>query len=245
MTILNINHAAIVQHTARLERAGKADMPVVVRQTLNKTAYDVKTNTMLRSSNRFIHRKREFFRANSKVEQAQGLSLSSMRATVGFVPKANDRSHSVEDLAVQERGGGIRNRSLIALPLARVNSSWHKMVRNEAFMTRVLGHLVDAKKSTGVSPQTRFTKAAVYAGVGGFVISEKVTNSGSKIVFLITGLNRFSGNIAVQCMPVFSVKKNRIVTPKASHFMETASIQSAQKLNQYFIELASKRLAKK
>jgi hypothetical protein len=223
---------------------GKADLPVVARQTLNKAAYDVKKVTMPQTSRQFVRRRPTFFQANSRVEQARGLEINSMRSTVGFVAKSNDRSHSVEDLQQQEHGGGIKNRSLIPMPLARVSSSWKKAVKNEAFMKRILGHLVDAKKSRGSSEQTRFTVAAVFAGVGGFVISEKITNSGGKIVFLITALNRFGGNMAVQCIPVFSVKKDRVVRPKPTHFMESASIHSARKMDTYFNQLAETRLSK-
>lgn len=235
---------AVIRHTVRLQRMGKSDLPVVVRQTLNKAAYNVKTDTMPRRSDAFIHRKPTFFKANSRVEQAKGLVVSNMKAEVGFIPKTNDRSHSVEDLDAQEHGGVIKNRSLIALPLARMSNSWYKMVRDEAVMARILGHLIDAKQAAAPTPESRFTKSCVFGGLGSFVMSEKRTNSGSRVVFLVEGIMRVGGNIAIKASPVFSVKRNREVKPLATHFMEKASLDSARKMNMYYNELAEARLSK-
>jgi hypothetical protein len=245
VVILDINCAEIIKHTARLERMGRSDLPIVIRQTLNSGAFDVKKNTMPISSDRFIHRKKTFFVANSRVETAKGFDVNSMKAIVGFIPKQGDRSHSVEDLQEQEHGGPISNRSFIALAQARASGRWDRLIRNEAFMQRILPHIVDSAKSQGSSNAVKFTKACVHAGVGGFVLGNKLTPKGNKILFLVEGLMRVGGNITVQARPLFAVKKNRLVTPKATHFMEIASVQSAAKLNMYFKQLAEARMAKK
>jgi hypothetical protein len=238
MPSFNVNTNALVAHAARLERINKSALPVAVRQTLNKAAYDVKTNTMLRTSERFVHRKKTFFQANSRVEQAKGFEVNAMKATVGFAPKPGDKSHSVEDLQQQEHGGEIRNRSLIALAPARLSGKWERMVRNEAFMNRILGHIVDSDDMEGNSKQERYTKAAVKAGLGGFVLGNKVTTKGNRIVFLIQGINRFGDRNAILAMPLFAVKKDRLVRPAATHFMQDASLQSAVKMEEYFKSFA-------
>ena len=50
--VLHVDSSAIAAHAARLERQSKSALPVVVRQTLNKAAYDVKQRTMPRETNK-------------------------------------------------------------------------------------------------------------------------------------------------------------------------------------------------
>jgi len=242
MFILNIDSASIIRHTAAIEQISRTALPNLTRQVLNKAAFDVKGVTMPKTSNKFVHRNRTFFKSNSAVEQATGNNTSTMYAVVGFRPKSNDKSHSVEDLQQQEHGGAIDNRSFIALQEARTGGKWERLIRNEAFMARILPYIVDSEDSRGHSPEQKFTKAAIHAGVGGFVIGNKKTSKGNRIVFLIQSINRFGGNSAILSLPLFAVKKHRKVRPRATHFMETASVESAKKMNQYFIELANRRL---
>jgi hypothetical protein len=84
---------------------------------LNKAAFDVKQNTMLKSAEAsFVKRQPNFFKANSRVEMASGWDLDKMQATVGFNSsglKGGSNNHAVEDLEQQERGGTIKSRSFI------------------------------------------------------------------------------------------------------------------------------------
>lgn len=244
MPVLHIDNAAMVAHAERLQRIHKSALPVVIRQTLNKAAFDTKTVTMPASADRFIHRKPTFFKANSAVEVATGFDINTMRSIIGFMPKPGDRSHAVEDLQAQEHGGGIRNRSFIAMAQARKSGRWDKMQRNEAIMQRVLNHVIDSSKMQGANEKIRFTKACIKAGVGGFVLGNKITSKGNKILYIVQSINRFGGNNVALAMPLFAVKKDRVVSPKPTHFMETASIQSAKKMEAYFTELANLRIAR-
>ena len=78
---LNIKSDAIVKHVNTLEKMHKSALPLVIRQTLNSAAFDVKKVTMPKeASANFDKRNPNFFKANSKVDQAKGFNISSIRS---------------------------------------------------------------------------------------------------------------------------------------------------------------------
>lgn len=231
MPIININSDAVVAHTARLERLRRSAIPNAVRNTLNRAAFDVKTDTMLKESDVFIHRRPTFFKANSRVETAKGGNVDSMAATVGFIPKAGDTSHSVEDLQEQETGGNIKGRAFIALPAARTGNSWSKNVRAKNRLANIKTRIADPKKNMprlGAKQAFIFTAAA--AGVGAFIM-----NTGHTRLLEIKAITREKGDTKVKAVIVDSIKKGRQAHIKPTHFMAKASDKSAHKMNGYFI----------
>jgi hypothetical protein len=242
MPFIDINSDALVKHTARLERLHRSALPVAVRNTLSRAAFDVKKETMPASAKRsFVERKATFFKANSKVTPAQGFNIASMQAVVGFVPKGAP-DHAVEDLEQQEGGGTIEGRSYIPLPQARVSKSWRKNVRSNARISDIKSRVIDARKAKGRNAKERFIKSAVHAGKGGFVLGDRRTAGGNRILFQVRGIHREKGKMLIKSIPLFALKSGRKVEPKATHFMRQASYRSAAKMNQYFIEEAQKQI---
>lgn len=244
MTTFNINSDAAVKHTARLERLHRSALPVAIRSTLNRAAFDLKTNSMpKKAAATFEQRAPNFFKANSKVKPASGFSLQAMRAEVGFVSKSgNDRS--VDDLQQQEEGGSIKGRSFIALKQARVGSSWNKRVRANARMSQIRGKMVgplDAGPKNNANEGQGFIKSAVHAGKGGII---RGIGELRDIVFKIKSLKRIHGNTIVKLLPLYSLEKGRAVRPKATHFMRNASLESAKKMDEYYAEEAHKQIKK-
>lgn len=240
--ILNINSDALVKHTARLERIGKAAMPVAVRTSLNSTAFDVKTNTMPAMAKRtFEERKPTFFKANSKVETAKGLDIENMQATVGFKPKTGT-DKSVDDLEQQEHGGNIGGRSFIPLAAARTGNSWNKNVRSNLRISDVKKKIVDVEDAKGRSDKEKYIKSALHAGKGGFVLS--TGRSGVRSLMHIRSIVRKGKSTIVKSKAIFSVKAGRKVQPPATHFMERSSLQSAGKMEHFFIKEAEKQINK-
>lgn len=239
MPVLNINSDAVVAHTARLERIRTSALSKAIKNTLNSAAFDVKTDMMLKESDVFIHRKPTFFKANSRVEMAKGLNVDSMKATVGFIPKAGDASHSVEDLQEQEYGGDIKGRAFIALPKARVSNQWGKNVRAKNRLSNIRGRIADPRKAMGrLGAKQAFVFTAAATGVGGFIMNTDHTR-----VLEIKSITRESGDTKVKSVIVDSIKKGRKAHVKATNFMERASDKSAAKMNGYFITAAEKQLA--
>lgn len=241
---IDINTNAVIRHTARLERLHRSALPVAVRGALNRAAFDVKTSTMPKSAaSKFVQRAPNFFRANSKVKPATGFSVQSMKAEVGFVSKSgNDKS--VDDLQQQEEGGSIDGRSFIALKGARQGASWNKRVRSNLRMAQIRGKVIDPSdagpKNNKNIPQS-FVKSAAHAGKGGLI---RGTGENGDIVFRIKALKRVNGNTIVKIEPIYSLKKGRKVQPKATHFMKNASLESAAKMERYYLEEAQKQIQK-
>lgn len=241
--LLNVNTDAAIAFTAKLERISRSALPVVVRQTLNSAAYDVKQNTMPMEANRFVHRKPTFFKANSKVQAAQGFDINAMAATVGFIPKPGDKSHSVEDLEQQEYGGQIDNRAFIALPAARTGKSWNRMVQRSMTMGNITNSITDALNANGKTKQQQYIKSAVHAGKGGFVLGTDRKN-GNRFLLHINGVKRVGRDTVISSTKVYIVKAGRQVTPDSKYrgFMRSASLMSAAQMEAKYILLAEKRI---
>lgn len=236
----NINTSAVTGYADKLKTINRSAFPVAIRQTLNKAAYDVKTNTMPKQADRFIHRKPTFFKANSRVEQAQGFKVDSMKAIVGFMPKPNDSSHSVEDLEQQEHGGNIKNRSFIATAKGRVNKSWRGNVAAKNRLSKIRKTIFDSKSKSlneSVKAKERFVLSAIYAKKGGHVLNQSHTR-----VLEILSVKRVKGNTQIKSRVIYSVKRNRAAKVKDTHFMLKASLDSAHKMEQYFTEIATKKI---
>jgi hypothetical protein len=234
--ILKIDAGAAVVFANKLEKMSRSALPVVVRQTLNGAAFDVKKTTMPESAKAsFTQRKPSFFKAKSRVEAASGFDINSMAAKVGFI----GQEQAVEDLEAQEHGGTIKGRAIIPLKQARISGNWGKNVRARDRVSANRGRIVAAREANGKNDAERYTKSAIHAGKGGLV---QGTGKGAGVVFRINSLKRIGRNTVVNSTPVFSIKKGRAVKPKASHFMETASVKSARKMQDLFITNAKKKL---
>lgn len=240
----DINADAVKDFAGTLQEMHRSALPVVVRQTLNKAALDVKTNTMPKEAQRFQQRKANFFKANSKAVLAQGFDIGSMRSTVGFVPKENDKSHAVEDLEQQEHGGQIGNRAFIALSGARVGGSENKMVREQNRMGKIKNTVNPHKNAKGKNEKQRFVLSAIHAGKGGLIYGTDKKN-GAGVLLRINKIGRKDGKTFVKTTMLYNVEAGREITPgnKYRHFMEDASMASQKKMQLDFIRLGTKKIA--
>lgn len=243
---LKIDAAEVKEFTKTLEYLSRSALPVAVRTALNSTAFDVKKNTMPTAAQTFVQRKPTFFKANSKVEGAKGFDIPGMQAVVGFVPKGgNDKA--VDDLEQQETGGAIKGRSFIPLTHARTGGTWNRTVKSTLRMGTI-NHVVDANKETGKNKREKWNKAAIKAGVGGLVIGTTVTSKGNHILFRIKEIKthevRGGTYTFTKQTPLYAVRKGRIVTPKATHFMEKAAQESYKKMPDFYIAAANKQIQK-
>lgn len=216
----------------------KSAFPVVVRQTLNRAVYDVKQVEMPKASDVFVHRKKNFFKANSKVKQAEGFDINSMRATVGFMPNSDVQDSAVEDLEAQETGGEIAGRAFVPTAQNRTGNSWTSNVRAAGRWRNVKDKIVDSADSKAKQDAGKFYSSAKFAGVGGLVIGTKVNAKGNKMVWRIDSLGK-----KMKLRAMFHLKAGRVVEPEATHFMRKASLTSRQKMEGDFIMLAEKKLS--
>lgn len=229
---LNINSNASVKFTAKLERMRTNDLPSAVRSALNDAAYDVKTNTMPKSADRFEKRSPNFFKANSKYEKATGTRISTMKSIIGFFSNnlKGGNNHAVKDLEQQEKGGMIKGKALIPMRQARIGQQQGKNVR-PINRTTAIRNVVDSRQISGVNNAQKLVKAIVKAGKGGHVLSNGT-------MFAVNSANRG----AFKLTPLYSYEKGRGVKVKETKFMESASLKSGSKLEGYFEAQARKRI---
>jgi len=243
MPSININTDAAVVFTEKLERMGRSDLPVVINQTLNNAAFDVKQNTMLRSSrNTFINRKKTFFKSTSTVKKSSGFNIDRMKAEVGF--KDGNSNPAVADLQQQEHGGSLK-RSFIANDEARVGSKPSGNIRKANRISVVKRNdFVDAEKSTGKSDKQKFIRSSIVAKQRGskYVLDGRKTKKGRRILYRITKLQKDSNSFTMKTQRVLSVKSGERVSIKATGFMKKATRTSSLKMPQFFVKNAKKRL---
>jgi hypothetical protein len=236
----NVNTDAVVKFTNKLEKLHKSAFPVAVRVSLNSVAFDVKQRTLLKVSKfEFTNRSPNFFKANSRVEKANGFDLKSMKATIGFNHIQKNASQAVDDLEQQEHGGSIGGRSFIPLNTSRVASSQKKAVRTKNRVSEVQS-IVNARKMSGSNKKQKFMKAVAKAGVGGFVLSE-LKIKGHRFVWRVNSLNRTSDG-KLKLTGIFIYKKARKVDVDSQKFMQKASYLSHKRLEEFYIIEAEKQI---
>jgi hypothetical protein len=244
---ININADAAVVFANKLEKINKSALPAAIRNTLNAAAFDVKKNTMpAAAKGAFIQRKPTFFKANSKVRPASGSSVRSMQAIVGFTPLSG-KGNTVEDLQEQEYGGSIGGRAFIPLKKARAGGSWNKNVRSKMRIGTIKTKIVDmgnAGPKNAKNPRQKFIKSAVHAGKGGFILGDRKTGRGNRILWGVNSLRRKNGNIVVKATPLFAVKAKRKVKVRGTGFMKGASIKSGSIMEAEFAKHAERQIAK-
>lgn len=244
--MFNINSTALVQHTNRLEKMHRSALPNAVRNTLNNAVYDVKTNSMPKQAGvDFTKRQPNFFKSQSKFENAKGFNVDSMKATVGFVEGGlkGGNNYAVKDLEAQEHGGSIDKKAFIPLNESRTGKSYSKSVKSNVRLTNI-DRLVNARNQKGKNKAEKFVKAILKAGNGGFVLGSEF--KGQNILYKVTSVrsNIKSRKLQYKLIALYDYQKGRSVKVKSTHFMEEASLKSAQKMEVFFINNARKEIDK-
>jgi len=239
----NINASEVVHFTNKLEKLPRTALPNAVRGTLNSLAFDVKKDTMLKQSKRFINRDKNFFKANSRVEMARGNSVESMESKIGFLATGKTKNNkAVDELEQQEHGGKINDRSLIPLKSARVSKSGRRKVAPRNRLSRLnIRTVVKTSDAPGKTSAVRFRQTIIMVGKGGVFQS---TWKGRNIVWRVNSLNR-SSNGRFKLTALYSYKRGRTVNiSRATHFMEKATAKTMLKANDIFEKEAKRQFEK-
>lgn len=241
---LDINTDAAVQYSNTLEKLGKTALPNAVRGTLNKAVFDVKKNTLEESSSKkFTKRQANFFKANSRFENARGSKISEMKATVGMVSKnlQGKNNYAVKDLQQQESGGSIDKKTFIPTVNARRGGALKGLVKPNLRLSAIQDKINSVRKiNNAKNASEAFIKAAVFAGAGGFVLYKGMVFR----IDLPPRSNLKSGKTVIKRTPVYSVKKDRRVSVKPTSFMKSAALETAKKMQQFYEDEANRQLKK-
>ncbi len=235
---LNVNTDALIKFTLTLDKISRSALPVAVRTALNSAAYDVKQNSMPHAATEeFVNRTKTFFRYNSKVDQASGFSINTMKSAVGFVEgRLNDEgtNFSVKDLEQQEHAGTIKSKTFIPTIFARSGTSNRGLVKPNLRLKKIRDKIIESKNFTGKTEKERFQIASQKAGVNGFVLHKNI----------LWQINSLREKKAIKRTPIYSVKVGRVIKVRATNFMKIASLKSNQKLESFYIAEAKKQIEK-
>lgn len=239
MSVFNINTNALIQYTVILKNLHRSALPSAVRGALNKTAFHLKTDAMpSKAANTFEKREPNFFKANSRFENAKGFNINAMKSTVGFVENnLRDKPNmAVQELKQQEEGGTIEHKSFIALPGARTGNNFKKKVRANARL-KELKKLANTRDAKGKNFLEKLIKTSIHTGKGGFVLANKV-------VYKIDSIKRKGKDTVFKKTKMYSFKKNRSVNVNATNFMHDASLEAQKKMEKYYIDEALRQMSK-
>ena len=243
MPVFKIYNNGVSDYATALTDLSRAGVPVAVRNTLNRAAFDVKQVTMPYETDKtFIKRKPTFFKATSSVNPATGLNTGSMKAEVGFIAPGDKKEsgHATQDLEEQEYGGDIDKRAF--QPEARARNGTGN-VKQALLLAKLKSRIVDSDKrffSTAKTNASRFIVSALFAGKGSFIIGTERNSKGNRALMQILSVKRKGRNTIVKSKAVYSVHGKRKAHVKATHFMEKAADESADKMEGYFREEAEK-----
>ena len=251
---LNLDASRVVQFVDTLERMKKSALPRAVKETLSKTALDVKQRSMPKSAQKaFTIRRSNFFKANSSVDFAKGSNIATMKSTVGFIEGKlqGDKNFAVKDLEQQEYGGRIKGRKFIPMDTARVGKSREKSVKRSVPKLKELKSLgiiwandrVQGGRRRAKTKKQRWVRAAFRAGVGGFVAGNM--KQGRVTVRRIDSISSSisTRQLQIKSTPVYSYKKGGIRPVKSRGFMRRATMDSGSTvMNDIFINEARKQI---
>lgn len=222
------NTAQIQKLANQLEKMGKSQFPVTVRQTLNSAAFGMKNKKGLPKEfdSRFEKRpKTSVIILASKAIAAKGFDVKTMKSTLAVVDVKNSRGVS-KDIAKQETGKSIRQ-SFVALPQARVSGSWNRQVQSKYRWEKVKAR-VNPRIRTD---KRKFKKEAYYAKKTGKFIYYKD--------FIVEVTDITKGNVKLK----FLYKKlDKRYNPEHKGFMKKAGLDQVTKMNKYFIGHAIKKM---
>ena len=228
MASININTDAVVKFTDRLERLSRSGMPVAIRQTLNRTAKDMKQRSLLAvTGDKFTIRKKNFFKAFSAIQFATGFDIKQMQSVVGILAAGNA---AAEDLEKQEVGGKIGGRAFIPTDKARVGKKSNKAVSAK----RTLKNFKKMKR-VGWGDKKGFLRVLSKTERGGAIIY-------GSMVLMVTGRQKKGGRMFAKTEKIYSFKRGRSVRVKPTFFMKTAALISSNRMELIYKQEAEKQV---
>ena len=219
----------------KLAMMNKSAFPVAVRQSLDSTGFHLKKKSMPYYADKtFTQRRKNFFKAKSKVDKANGFDIDQMETTVGFL----GNEQAVEDLEQQEIGGTIEGRSFVPMESARTGKRNTRPVRPANRLSKI-DNIIDARKGKGTNG-SKFHRAVHKAGKGGFVLADY---KGKTILWRVNSLRKTDTG-KHKLTALYSYEEGRGVKVEATHFMNKASHMSRKKMEEFFINHAKRQVEK-
>lgn len=240
--IIDIDSRELVKFTNKLESIGKYEVPVVVRQTLNELAFQMKGYSgregmiSKEAKTQFEHsRNKTLFKAFTGVQKSKGNNINSMSSRAGIIQRSG-RERLAEGLAEQQEGGRLESPST-PLSTSRISKSISKKVRTKNYLNRLTP--VDLRRNKG----KRFVARANQAYKNGRAIIF-TSKTGVDFVANIKKVNR-NGDRLFNFVLLFRLNKDGVKLEKKRPFVNDAAIKMMPMGSKIFVEKANNRIKRK
>lgn len=238
----------------KLTEISRSALPVAIRGTLNKAAFDMKGGpgsaaTLIKSAEKTFKKRHSGnpYKAFTRVEKASGFNVDTMRSTVGFIDTDKSKDFS-DDLEKQEEGGTIGGRSFVPEPGARV--SGRLMVKKEFVISLLRKKKIirSLSVSSSTNKKQQFIRAAYAAkklnAQNAYVLAETTPGTGTLYRINRITTSKKGKRVNISRTPLFTLKKGRVAKVRAHKFRQAAAHQTGLKIDTFFIAEAQRQFAK-
>jgi len=247
--LFSIDTSASKEFAMKLQKMKRSAFPTAVRETLSRSALNVKQKTMPKSASiAFTERTKTFFKANSNVTFAKGYDISLMQSTVGFISDKlkGGNNFAVKDLEQQENSGSIRGRSFMPLDSARAGKNRNKLVLSKNRIENIK-KIMRVRIAPGVNKRQAWIKTAIAAKKlfpnEAYILGNE-NSKGGRTLSRIDSVTIVGRKAIIKRTPLYSYRKGNTVNPSAKGFMKRASNETQSHMQQIFIEEAQKQIAR-
>lgn len=241
--IINIRSDEYIKLSNKLQRIGKADLPVAVRSTLNEMAFRMKGTGGTRgeidkrAEQEFDYRRnRTLFKAVTGVSKASGLNISGMQSESGII-KRSGLSEVAEGLADQQRGGKTEQKAT-PLTKSRTGRNIGKRVRKPSYLQSLQPYDMRGKQGR------RWIAAAIRAKKSRRAILIESRN-GTKLIARVRNFKRKPERVEFKIDWLYRINDNGMVTLKRKRpFVNRAAQIVIKDMPNEFKRQATKRIEK-
>lgn len=241
--MINVVSDEFVTLSNKLERIGRAELPVAVRGTLNQMAFDMKGTSGKRgeidkrAEKDFDYRRNKaLFKVLTGVNKASGLDISKMESEAGIVNKSG-LNKVAEGLAQQQKGGETKQ-GATPLSRSRTGKNIGRKVRKPSYLQNM--DPIDARKRK----KGRFNAAAVKAKRSRRAILIN-GRGGVGIVAMVRFIKRKKGNIEFRINWLHRINDSgKVELSKKRPFVNNAAKEVMKGMPQEFVKQAEKRITK-
>lgn len=213
---VSIDTNELQHYKKRLEKMGRSDFPVVVRQTLNEAAFDMKQKTVPRVFARTFIMRRDFIGKQTVVNKCiNTFAINDMMSEAGI----SNKREIGKRMALQEDGGVINDR---AVPMNSTRAGGNRQSKQLAtYYYKKFKKLPNGHSPSQKGIQVKRRKKTTYIKTDNKLMA---VHAGGKWETMY----KLEGSIRL----------------KRKAFVAPAGLESGEKINMFFVNFAKKRIKK-
>lgn len=176
MIKIKIDNRDLYKYTERLKQLKKHDLPIAVRNTLNRAAKQTKVkNLPATMREKFVSRRPTFVKSQTGYEQVpfSEFKINKMESKAGFL----DKTKASKQMELQEKGGAIPYRAVPTRFTRKVESEENRQIASRYYRKMKMLAEGKTKRRRNKKATNLFkTKSGIY---------EQMANSKIKPLFLL------------------------------------------------------------